>query len=309
MRFVVDESSWDFTGHANDAIQLALEAFLERLSTAREREEAVTKSRTIFEQKDACRALNGNDDLTRERRDLRVRLKTGLDRLTDWDDTEDPWPDNVVIAGTVLPLAPSIAWAHASTRCGKATACLPLFLANRHGALAVVVAEATIPVWFVNNETEHVRFGRDAIVVEDADEDGFAQLAASAFPNLRFVDGLWGGLGNLSRPYRDVRADVILHLGVLSDHGKEIFKGPRGEIAGRFGGHGVEISPENGKVLSNNDCMKARTREYAGKQLEFVWHTKLLHHIDRIHIHQGNADSGNCIIVGIFRDHLMLPGE
>ncbi|MGC3998065.1 MAG: hypothetical protein QM767_11470 [Anaeromyxobacter sp.] len=284
--------------------------FADRLEVARERDEPVAKAATFFEGELVTEVLFDPNGWTRDQRDLRVQLLAALTRIPNWDadqESSDLEGQGAVVNGMIVSPAPSIRWTHFRCLSGVATACLPLKCAGRQGLCDVTVDGVPNKLWFVTDDADHVAFFRDAIDVERCDEAALERIAPSAFPNLAWVEGVWQGLRDFSRPYIAVRGEVVRHLSVLSDHGRDIFAGPRTEIASRFGSLGIAISPENGKTLSNAKCMVARTRLFRGERVQFVWHTKLLPHVDRIHVHEGTSGSGGKIIVGIMRDHLPLP--
>jgi hypothetical protein len=313
MRFVIDESSWDFSRSPIKEVIDSLEQLAELLEVMHEYAEALMMSTSLYADMPDARSILFNEpgNVLANDRDLRLRLIRQLDRASYWDNDslQAPWPEPITVGSRSVQLGPSIAWAHLRRSQGNATACLPLSIADIRGCQSVEVDDRVLPVWFVVDTVDRRSFFRDLIAVENLDEDGFEQIASSAFPDLCFVPGVWSGLRSFSRNFRSMREEILHHLAILSDHGRRIFQGPRDRIHAEFGAYGVEISPENGKVLSNKDCMKARTRDFAGKSLEFIWHTKLQRHIDRIHVHEGNDDSSGRIIVGIFRDHLPGPED
>ena len=79
----------------------------------------------------------------------------------------------------------------------RRVAVLPLPLGGvPRGRVLVTVAGATIEIFFVTEESEHVDFFRSVIALENADEAMFERLARSAFPALERADNVWHGLGN-----------------------------------------------------------------------------------------------------------------
>ena len=151
-------------------------------------------------------------------RDVVERLRLALDRMIEFDDSKLVEYD-AEIEGCVR-FAPGVAWAHARClqQCQIAVLPLPLEEVPR-GRVPVTVAGDTIDLAFVTRETQHVEFFRSVIALENADEEMFEHVAPSAFPMLEWADSVWQGLGNFSRPYIDVRDELIRYLGRLSDHG------------------------------------------------------------------------------------------
>jgi hypothetical protein len=166
-------------------------------------------------------------------------------------------------------------------------------------------------VHFVPDDPTHTDFFRQAFTFERVtDVDAFATLAPSAFPELRFVEGVFRGLRDLSQPLRSRRDIVINHLSVLNDNGAAIFaRRTNRDIEAGFSEVGLDISPENTGTRNDGACKRERQREYLGETLFFEWHTKIEPHLDRIHVHPGNDKSGSRVIVGIIHRHLRLPGD
>jgi len=314
MRFVVDDAPWAPAEVAAAELNDSLDLLAERIHEALARGEGVGYYVALYQH-----ALVGDDTLytlvygpenpRQMARDVRLRLARAIDRIGS-SFAEDELPAlEVAIAGQSY-LAPSIVLAWAEVHQGHAVACLTPPSSGRSGPTAVEVIGETAKVHFVHDKASHVGFFRHAIVLEKADEDGFARLAASAFPNLSFVEGVWRGLRDLSRPFRDRRDELIRHLGILSDHGAHIFalKLTR-QIESAFMGIKLTLSQENKETLADATCRKARERVFGRETLVFDWHTKIELHLDRIHIHPGTANSHQQVIIGIIHRHLPLPGD
>ena len=170
---------------------------------------------------------------------------------------------------------------------------------------------------FVTEESEHVGFFRSVILWENADEAMFERLAQSAFPALEWADGVWRGLGHFSRPYIEVRDELVRCLGGLGDHGAACFHehnvDPRrlsGVLSARVGS---ETSDENGNTKSHKPSERDRTRRHPGINKVFWWHVKLRPHVDRIHfLYESPSVSAPLpehgrIVIGLFKDHCILP--
>jgi hypothetical protein len=84
----------------------------------------------------------------------------------------------------------------------------------------------------------------------------------------------------------------------------------------RFQAAGVDASNENGNTRSHEPSKKDRTRTYRGKPEVFWWHTKIRFDAGRIHfLHVPNPDARDAdrpshghIVIGICKDHCILPG-
>jgi hypothetical protein len=312
-RFVIDESSWMNATEYADALPDAVDALLERLDVARERREQVAKHPYIYEVE-----IGGGRQLysmlfdpecpSPLAHDVAALLQLALDRSATLDDSGFSSYE-VTIAGSPR-LAPAVAWAHAQRSENRAVAVLPLpFDHSPQGECEVVVDGLARRLHLVTTEQEHRAFFRNVIQVEDTDEEYLAALAESAFPTLSWADGVWRGLGDFSKPYRDLRAVLVVHLGVLDDRGAEIFTTWQStdfrQIGPRLSALGAEASDENGRTKQYKPAEKDRTRRYQGRDHVFWWHTKLQRHEDRIYfLHiPGDPPPHGHIVIGIFKKH------
>ncbi|MFS8067214.1 MAG: hypothetical protein ACMG6S_12660 [Byssovorax sp.] len=251
------------------------------------------------------------------------RLAPHFTAMRYWDE-EMNWPAfEVNVAGRDV-LSPSAALAHARVVKGQATACLPL-PGTWSGSLEVTVGGVKARVHFVVNEASHRTFFRDALQVERAAEGGLEALAPHAFPALFFLDGVWDGLRLFQGGYPRIR-DTLHHLlAVLDDHGAWVFTDDTGRISPtepepnegaprkpvtnqlierRFTGLGLDIVPEKPDVRADGKSRRARERELGDKTLYCEWHFRFEAHINRVHLHEPVPESGEKMIIAIFRDHL-----
>ncbi|MCY4075041.1 MAG: hypothetical protein OXH04_06395 [Acidobacteria bacterium] len=180
----------------------------------------------------------------------------------------------------------------------------------------MTVVGVTLDISFVSGESDHVEFFRSVIGLENANEGQFEEFAGSAFPALDWADGIWRGLKQFSRPYAAVREELVRCLGGLSDYGAACFQeygaGDPRELAGVLSARvGAAVSDENGRTKRNAEARRDRTRHHQGVEKVFWWHVKLRPHVDRIHFRYEAGSGGyrqGRIVVGLFRDHCMLPG-
>ena len=323
-RFVLDESSWVGATRAEsvEALTDAIERLLERLDVARDRGERVVRH-ADFHQTDLGDGVQLFSLLfepscpVRVDHDLALRLSLALDRINEFDDSGLNEYD-AAIDGTIR-FAPGLAWAHTSCGEGRHVAVFPLPLGDvQVGRVPVTVADTTLELFFVAEESQHVDFFRSVIALENADEAKFERLAQSAFPMLDWADGVWRGLGDLSRPYIEVREELVRRLGGLSDHGAACFDEFRAgdplQLASVLSARiGAETSDENGATKRHRQSRRDRTRRHRGIDKVFWWHVKLRPHVDRIHFlyeppSAGLAGPGESrIVVGLFKDHCVLP--
>ena len=322
VRFVLDESTWaTAVGAGSDELSDAVHRLLERLDAAREREEGVTKHEDYFNADlggvDLFSALYGEGCPVRFDHDLKVRLSLALDRIIEFDDSI--LVDYEAEFGESVQFAPGVAWAHACCSARHHVAVLPLHLGRvRCGRMGVKVGGVTREIVFVTEESEHLDFFRSLIELEKADETAFAHLALSAFPALEWADNVWGGLGDFSRPYNNIRGELVRCLGGLNDHGAACFSERGAENPRDFSTLlsiqvGTETSDENGDTKKYPPARRDRTRTYLGVERVFWWHVKLKPHIDRIYFlydppsaESPEPEQGR-IVVGLFKDHCVLP--
>ena len=318
-RFVLDEWSWAAaTGADAEVLSNAIHLLLERLDVARERNEGVVKHTDYYEATlgdgvQLYSALFEPDCPVQFDHDLATRLSLALDRVIEFDDSGLVEYD-AEFAGSV-PFAPGVAWAHACCSERRYVAVLPLPLGGvPRGRVLVTVAGATIEIFFVTEESEHVDFFRSVIALENADEAMFERLARSAFPALEWADNVWHGLGNFSRSYIEVRDELVRYLGGLSDHGAACFHehrvgNPLNLSRILSAQVGSETSDENGPTKRHRPSERDRTRSYRGTNKVFWWHVKLQPHVDRIYfLYESPSENSplpeqGYIVVGLFKDH------
>ena len=322
-RFVLDEWSWgDAIGADGDVLSNAVHQFLERLDVARERNEGVVKHTDYYETAlgdgvQLYSALFESDCDVQFDHDLAARLSLALDRVIEFDDSGLVEYDAEI--EECVRFAPGVVWAHARCSQRRQVAVLPLPLGEvPRGRVPVTVAGAIIDIAFVTEESQHVDFFRSVIALENADETMFEHVAPSAFPALEWADDVWQGLGDFSRPYINVRDELVRYLGGLSDHGAACFHehrtgDPRDLPLFLSAQVGTEISDENGVTKRHPPSKRDRTRRHRKTNKVFWWHIKLQPHVDRIYfLHEPASTSSplpehGCIIVGLFKCHGIMP--
>jgi hypothetical protein len=315
IRLVIDDAAWAPDDVASEDLEDALHALADLLLTSTRRGERVgfyvdLWNLEVVGSHTLSMLLHDADNPRALGRDVRRRLARLFDELSSeaFDETALPALEVDIRGVRLLSPASVYAWSAAAER--RVVGCITPATSARSGRLPVGVDGRDQPVHFVTDEPTHVAMFRDAIRTESADEDAFVALAASAFPELVFVDGVFRGLRDLSRPYRDRRDDLILHFSVLSDHGAAIFAlEHNARIEAEFMSRKITISRETRETIADGRCRRARERTHAGAAFVFEWHTKIELHLDRIHVHPGVAASGGKIMVGIIHRHLPLPGD
>ena len=189
-RFVLDESSWAAaTGADTGVLSNAIQHLLERLDVARERNEGVVRHGDYYETAlgdgvQLYSALFEPDCRLQLDRDLAERLRLALDRVKEFDDAELV-ECSAEIDGSDR-FAPGIVWAHARCSQRRHIAVLPLPLGGvPRGRVRVTVADTTIEIAFVTEESQHVDFFRCVIALENADEAMFERPRAFCLSGTR----------------------------------------------------------------------------------------------------------------------------
>lgn len=331
MAFVVDSSEWHFDGWTVAQVVGSIERLLDRVQSARERNETVW----IGDSLQTRPVLNDLDLWSLSSRDSPIHLPQEVcQELAAWLGSarrylDDDWPDG--LEETELRIGDDeprdnedVAWAHHHVRGDRAVACLGL---TRSGVYETSSKLGKVPVHWILDEAGHRGFWRNAIGLEGDDEISLEALGPHAFPDLYFVDGVWQGLHRLGGGYLALRAEIKRCLGVLDDNGVWIFTCPppalspnetgadaktggsptNQVIERRFLGFNLNVAPEKPNVATNAACRTAREVTIGAKTLYCEWHAKLELHRNRIHIHAPVRESGNKVIIAIIDEHLPLP--
>lgn len=241
-------------------------------------------------------------------RDVQERIAVIFSRLPKWQDYPDIWPTSFAVQVDDGPNeeAPSIAWAHAQAlqNVPEHIGCLAFPTIRKSASLDVVVNEQKVSLYFVGCNHSYCDFFRWLIVEITTNPAEMAKLSPSAFPALVFVDNVFNGIKDMSKPYRELVPKIVHHLGVISDHGKRIFQGAWDKAPAELGALGVNASDENGNTKGNSTAYKQRIAIFQGVETVFWWHSKLQKDRDRIHFNPDQVHKGGKIIVGIFCRHL-----
>jgi hypothetical protein len=312
VRFVIDETCWQFDGVDINCCVDVIEDMLDLVDHIIEHEQLLCYSDDLFlaPVRDGKNfyELYADDSPIEIPHDVRERIAAIFGRLQPWQDLSFAWPNSfdVIVEGGPSESAPSIAWAHARTSIGAAdaVACIVHQERRKGGLLDVVVDEQCTRTWFVSTSQEFQNFFRWLIIHSTKAPDEFAALSGPAFQNLEFVEDAFDGIKSMSKPYLNLVAEIVDHLGVFSDHGQRIFAAPWIRVPAEFGSLHVNVSDENGNTKKNDRARLERTKMFKGVPHVFWWHAKLEPDRDRIHICPDKVASGDRIIVGIFCNHL-----
>lgn len=331
MSFVVNGAEWSFDGWNAEEVLDAIDGLLERIDKAHQRNEIVWIGDDLqikhmlgeFDLWSLCSPsspVNFPPEMVQEL----VGWLSTAPRYLD----EKEWPngmDDIVIqVDDEVPAAnPDLAWAHHWVRSGKAVGCLTLYEAATR---KTTTNHGTVDVHFVNTETSHRFFWRDAFNVEGDSEATLRRLAAHAFPDLYMVDKVWDGLSDLRGGYLAARLEIRRYLAALDDFGAWVYTCPPPALAPsdivvaevgnkpsnqiierRFIGLNLDMAPEKPNVYADEKCRTAREVTIKNRTLYCEWHGKLEPHRNRLHIHAPVPESGNKLVVAIFHEHLPLP--
>jgi hypothetical protein len=313
VRFVIDETCWQFDGVDNKSCVDIIEDVLDIVDHAIEYKQLLCYSEDLFlaPVRDGKKfyELYADDSPIEIPHEVRQRIAAIFGRLQPWQDLSFAWPNSfdVIIEGKSPESAPSIAWAHARTsiRTADAVACIVHQECRNSGLLEVVVDGQCTRTWFVSTIQEFQNFFRWLIVQSTKAPDELAALSGPAFQNLDFVEDVFDGIKSMSKPYLNLVAEIVYHLGVFSDHGQRIFSAPWIRAPAEFGSLHVNVSDENGNTKKNDKARLERTKTFRGEPRIFWWHAKIEPDRDRIHICPDKVASGSRIVVGIFCYHLI----
>ncbi|NTZ82561.1 hypothetical protein FCJ61_05980 [Burkholderia metallica] len=310
IRLVVEETSWRFDDiPAPDCLE-ALEILLDRIDDAYAEGHDSCYSEDLFDVFvlgdrrffDLC----NEDSPLLIPADVRERIASIFGRLPRWQELSLPDSFDVFVETGAAEFAPSIAWAHAQSadEPGNGPACLVFEPARATGCYRVTVQNRTCDMWFVSSRQSYNNYFRALIERFSSSPAEMEALSHSAFPDLDFRAECFGGIKDMSKPYRELAKPLVHHLSALSDHGARVFSGPREQVAAEFGALGVDISNENGNTKSDREALNERTKVVNGADVVFLWHTKLERHCDRIHLSADGLSTGQRLLIGIFCQHL-----
>jgi hypothetical protein len=301
----LDDLPWNLPLSDEHATRAILEALINLLRAHHERDKAVAAWQDTENDLLAATGKSLLDVLEAGRRspvlrDTLTSLRQRLQRLVRWSDVGDP----LVHHNGIEHLAPSVARTAGPGQ--ERTGLVGPPGTGRAGSQDLQLAgQPPVSRWFLSDEAVQVKFVRQGLIEGSVREQEFGDLAAHAFPNLYFVEGLWGGLRDLEGGFIATRLALIRHLSVLSDHGATAFaSGKHLDIQRAFLPHGIDIAPENSATMADRDCRAARTRRVGGRDVVCEWHTKIEGHRNRIHVHAPVPESGEKLIVGVIHRHL-----
>jgi len=313
IRFVIDESSFNFTALSIDDIGDRLDRFNFTLG------ELIRHHRVARADEALCNECLDNVPLYEYfdtadgkslDRDIRLLfLHLSLNRCEIWDDSTPDLPDSVQI-GTVEDecMALSVGYAlHRRTQ-GFSVACI-VFPDSRDGWIQVSAGSRKADLFFFGNNAATIHFWRSLYRAESIDEARFLDLVAEAFPSLVFCEGI--DFRRFDGKYRDLRDHVVRALGAINDHFAQALADGNGipdKVQSTLGQFHLDVSPESPKTRSSKNLMNHRNAEYRGLKFVCEWHAKIERHRNRIHFSIPDPRIGDKILIGHFVDHLPTEG-
>lgn len=308
-RIVLDESSFDFRGMADEVI----EAYLDDLGDALQKLRKICKiSRLSFWDAVMClddcelhEFLSGAHE-SRVDRDTLRRLYTAVDRCNEWDDEPSVSAELDVVIDGVGPLtAPSVGYALAAVLAKRGIACLVFKGCGRRGQVVVDGVNGRGEVFFLTGASQLSQFWRTLYMLEDVAEGDFYDYASVAFPDVVFCDSL--SFNRFDGAYRDIRDRLVTVLAGINDYFVQAYREGQGvpeRLQALLTAHHVVPSPESPKTHRNGAAMRLRDVVHDGRTYRCEWHAKLEPHRNRVHFSAPCDDLGGRVLVGIFVSHL-----
>lgn len=306
-RFVLEEDALAFRREEPEVLEATFYILLDLLDYASDTRGGVVRWSEVWHVASASgRTLSdrlfSSSDLDR---DLCTLVGRRLDKIRCWDDDEalDPsW--SVTCDGVDLELAPSISLSLSEVLGGRGVACLTTDQTERRGAVNVGGPPGVAaPVHFLVEAQDGPSFWREVAEAEDFSEGDCKDIAALAFPHLRFAPRVWSQLGNLRGGWRELRPQLLRDLAGLNDHALAVWTGNvepnviASEMSSRAG---VDCSPDSPQTHRNRSAMAERRVDFGDVVVDCEWHTKLERHRNRIHF----AVKDGVVYVGVFAEHL-----
>lgn len=307
--FYVDEQGFCFVDENIEAIESALASFATTVGDMAVDEAALSCWSQIWEIESQSGRTLSTILWTNSEIDPYLRRRVGniLDKAANWDDGDDASniPLEVEINGSVLALAPSIAFCRRQRLNGNHAALITTNQASRQGLIDVRLLDDSNPITldFLSEVIDVIRYWRRDVEFSDYSVAELQDICPIIFRSLRFADGIWGQFNRFSGEYRSVRRQLMRDLIGLNDYILKIrrdFTDPHRIAAELRSVAGVNCSPESPLTRANRAAMNARDVVFEGKSVRCEWHSKLEPHRNRIHF----AVFSDFVLIGVFAEHL-----
>lgn len=313
-RFVVDESSFDFRGLAEERLTDLLNDFSDALEALVEQRSIAVSPYWIEVECAEGRELYDvlyEGEAPKVGRDARLRMVRLMDRCPGWDTDLPGLPDRVDVDGEVRDLALSVGYAWWRTRQRHHVGCLIFASGDRRGWVPVSARDtstgdpATEEIFFLGEVPALSEFHRSLFAREDVTEPDFLDRAREAFPELVFADSL--SFRKFDGGYAETRDWVVRVLSVVHDHfatALTVHAGQPHAVQAELGHFGLNLSPESPNTRSKPATMKQRDVRHDGETYRCEWHGKKERHRNRVHFSLPDPRLDGRILIGIFVDHL-----
>lgn len=340
MAFVISSNEWDFHDLSTEIISNRLEALLDRVSAAYDREEEIYVGNDL-QSKDVCDGMDlwtflSSPDLEDVDRGVLEELAVFLNSATYYENDETIWPNNFpnfsVVDKDGHNVGLDMEFAHMNLQMRIPVGCLTI---SDCSTLETTSEEfGSHKICLINSEANHKKFWRESALnlIRDTAQN-LELLSPHMYPNLTFFNEVWNGVNRFEGGYSRVSKQLQKYLSCLDDFGAWVFTEPppathptdtverhQGQdptnaiIEERFSGLGITMAPEKPNVRNDTDCYNARTINFESviTKNKFItlyceWHGKLELHTNRIHVHAPIEDSNGKVIVAIYHKHLPLP--
>lgn len=308
MRFVVDETAFDCDDLEAETVR---DSFLRFAALLRSIRLVDAEPIGVLSGWGALPCWRGDDLATLLNsdvlgRDERLLVLGLLDKCVDIDDDADSLDPSVSVGGHCFE-SYGIALAHSRLAADEPCAMAVLALAHngRLGACAVRCGEVIEAVFFIVDFEDERLFWRAVYDVEDVPEGSFFDLAARAFPKLVFAESLT--FRQFEGQYRDLRGEVVRHLGAINDGWSTSYVEAAGNAEVISTRLGIEVSRESSRTRASERLMRSRDIPFEGEVYRCEWHSKLEPHRNRIHFY-GEENRVDRPLIGIFCEHLATEG-
>lgn len=305
-RFVLDETSLEFTGLSSGTLTDGLTSLCDTIEAIRRDGFAVYQvpGGELYEYSSLpgtsfFEVLFG-DALDR---DTRLRLQVLLQKCPDWD-ADVLRHDEVAVDHGAATGAFSLAYVLACALAGRAVARVLFDLGGVEGLCRLSSGADIAEIWCAARPEHVPLFWRHVITADDAPVGSFLAVSAVAFPELIFLEDL--DVGCFKGSYRDTRHRLVTGLSALNDHFLQVHRDSRGEasqVQQRMATLGADVSRESSNTHKNAAAMREREVTYSGETYLCEWHLKLERHRNRVHFSFG-VPLGDRILIGIFDPHL-----
>jgi hypothetical protein len=307
-RYVVDESSFDFTGHSDEFVEACLDRFNTCLKAfLAEDSVAVADFWTEVDCIDGMKLYEFLYAKHREAIDPDTLRLTGvlLDHCSELPEDDPDALEPINIDGIEYEFASGVSYAYKLADQGTGVACIMVPVAPRLGPTTTRRNGTERKLFFIADHSARSDFWRYLFEVEKVTESAFFSYAKAAFRALEFAEGL--DFSKFDGRFQDNSSRVVEILGALNDNFARSLTSHAGQthrVIAELQSLGVVASPESPNTHKNVKAMAQRKVTHL--EMEFVceWHAKIRPNINRIHFSLPDSRIEGKVLIGIFIDHL-----